>query len=79
MKTLRISATVDEDHQLHAEVPDAVPPGPVDILLVVPPGTELHRSVDWMAQVAHQWKAELNSTDEDIYHYYDGEPVDGTR
>ena len=52
---------------------------PVDVLVIVPPDTELHRSVDWMSQVAREWKAELNLSDEDLYSPSDGEPVDDTR
>jgi hypothetical protein len=79
MKTIRISGIVDEYHQLRADVPSSLPPGPVDLMVVVPSGTELQHSVDWMSQVAHVWKAELNQTEEDIYHFSDGEPVDGAR
>ena len=52
---------------------------PVDVMVVVPADTELHRSVDWMSQVAREWKAELSYTEEDLYDPTDGEPVDGTR
>jgi hypothetical protein len=79
MKTIRIRGVVDEDHQLRATLPPSLPPGPVDVLVVVPADTELHHSIDWMSQVAREWKAELNLTDEDLYNFSDGEPVDGTR
>ena len=79
MKTIRIRGVVDEDHQFRATLPPSLPPGPVDVLVVVPADTELHRSVDWMSQVAREWKAELSLIDEDLYTPSDGEPVDGTR
>ncbi len=79
MKTIRIRGVVDENHQFRATLPSSLPPGPVDVMVVVPPDTELHRSVDWMSQVAREWKAELSHTEEDLYTPTDGEPVDGTR
>ena len=79
MKTLRVRGVLDEDHQFRATLPPSLPPGPVDVLVVVPADTELHRSIDWMSQVAREWKAELNLTEEDLYNYSDGEPVDETR
>ncbi len=79
MKTIRIRGVVDENHQFRATLPASLPPGPVDVMVVVPPETELHRSVDWMSQVAREWKAELSYTEEDLYSHTDGEPVDGTR
>ena len=79
MKTIRIRGVVDENHQFRATLPATLPPGPVDVMVVVPPDTELQRSVDWMSQVAREWKAELSHTGEDIYNPTDGEPVDGTR
>ncbi len=79
MKTIRIRGVVDENHQFRASLPPSLPPGPVDVMVVVPADTELHRSVDWMSQVANGWKAELSDTEEEIYTYTDGEPVDGTR
>jgi hypothetical protein len=79
MKTIRIRGVVDEDHQFRATLPPSLPPGPVDVLVVVPGDNELHRSLDWMSQVAREWKAELNLTEEDLYNYSDGEPVHDTR
>ena len=79
MKTIRIRGVVDENHQFRATLPPSLPPGPVDVMVVVPSDTELRRSVDWMSQVAREWKAELSHTEEDIYSHNDGEPVDGTR
>jgi hypothetical protein len=79
MKTIRIRGVVDENHQFRATLPPSLPPGQVDVLVVVPADTELHRSIDWMSQVAREWKAELNLIDEDLYTPSDGEPVDGTR
>ena len=79
MKTIRIRGVVDEDHQFRATLPPSLPPGPVDVLVVVPGDNELHRSLDWMSHVAREWKAKLNLTEEDLYNPSDGEPVDGTR
>jgi PilZ domain len=37
MKTIKVIGTVDDHHRLVAEVPAKLPPGPVEVMLVVPP------------------------------------------
>ncbi len=79
MRTIRIRGVVDENHQFRATLPPSLSPGPIDVMVIVPHETELQRSVDWMSQVAREWKAALSQTEEDIYNPTDGDPVDGTR
>jgi hypothetical protein len=79
MKTLQIRAFVDQNHQLHADVPVSLPPGPVDISIVLPPGSEQEASANWMQSIAREWRAVLQDNREDIYSYSDGEPIDGAR
>jgi hypothetical protein len=79
MKTLKLIGHVDEEHRLLAEVPPDMAPGPVEILVVLPPADEDEAGAAWMEGIAREWKAELSDPREDIYTITDGEPVDGPR
>lgn len=79
MKTVKVLATVDEQRRLSAEVPASVPPGPVEILVVVPTGDEDEAGAAWAEGIAREWAAELNDPREDVYTLEDGEPVDGAQ
>jgi hypothetical protein len=78
MKTIKWIGHVDEPHRLHAAVPDTLPPGPVQLLVVVP-GEEDQDSDAWMRLIAREWAAELSDPREDIYTLEDGEPLHGAR
>ena len=75
MGTLKITGHVNKQHELSAQVPDSVPPGPVTIL-VVPSSPQDDTDDSWMAGVAHEWSDELSDTRQDIYTLDDGDPVD---
>jgi hypothetical protein len=79
MKTIELTAHVDEHHRLTAEVPAAVPPGAVRVLLVLASADEDEAGAAWMQGIAHEWAAELSDPREDIYTLEDGEPLDGAR
>jgi len=72
METIRLIAQVDAQHQLLAEVPASVPPGPVTVILI-PSHQEEDDAGIWMAGIAREWAAELNDPREDIYTLADGE------
>ena len=74
MKTIRITGHVDEHHQLSAEVPDVIPPGPVMISVSVE-SNEDEAGTAWSAGVADEWADELGDARQDIYTLADGEPV----
>ena len=74
MTTVRVNGTVDENHQLTAEVPKTVPAGPVTVL-IVPSSLEDHAGDAWMSGVARQWADDLSDQRQDIYTLGDGEPV----
>lgn len=79
MGTIKLIGHVDEQHQLRAEVPESVAPGPVEVVLILPSSSEDDAGAAWMAGIAHEWSAELSDPREDIYTLADGEPIDGTR
>jgi hypothetical protein len=79
MNTVKVIGHVDEQHRLTAQVPSHVMPGPVEVLLVLPPTDEDAAGQAWMAGLAHEWAAEVSDPREDIYTLEDGEPVDGPR
>lgn len=74
MTTIKVNGTVNENHQLAAQVPESVPAGPVTVL-IVPASQEDYAGDAWMAGEAHEWVDELNDGRQDIYTLTDGEPV----
>ena len=74
MNAVSVIAQVDEKHQLFAIVPDSVPPGPVNVL-VVPAVQEDDAGIAWMMGVAEEWAGDLGDARQDIYSLTDGEPV----
>jgi hypothetical protein len=79
MKTIKVLGRVDEQHRLFAEVPATVPPGPIEVTLVLPSTDEDEAGRAWMEGIAREWADELSDPREDIYTLEDGEPVDGAR
>ena len=86
MKTIELVGHVDEQHQLHAEVPASVAPGEVKLLVLVPEGEEDWEwpapdltKEEWAQFVAHGLRNELGDPREDIYSLEDGEPEDDPR
>lgn len=74
MSPLKVTGHVDEQHNLSAEVPDSIPPGPVTVL-IVPASQEDDAGDAWMAGIALEWADELSDPRQDIYTLVDGEPV----
>ena len=74
MKALELVGEVDDKHRLHAQVPAALPPGPVRIIVLVPEEDEA--GIAWMQGIAREWAAELGDPCEDIYTLDDGKPLD---
>jgi hypothetical protein len=74
MKTIKVIGNVDRQHRLYAEVPATVPPGPVEVVLVVPSDEE-EISREWTEGIAREWAAEWSDPREDIYTIEEGEPV----
>lgn len=76
MKTIKITAHVDEDHRLNAELPSDIQSGPVEVLVLIPSLDEDEGGTEWASGVAREWNTELADPREDIHSLADGEPVD---
>ncbi|NUQ63511.1 MAG: hypothetical protein HUU20_13615 [Pirellulales bacterium] len=74
MNAVKIIGNVDENHQLLAQVPATIPPGPVTVL-IVPMWQEDEAGDAWTEGIAHEWADELSDPRQDIYTLADGEPV----
>lgn len=72
MPMIHLTAQIDEQHQLRAVVPEGIPPGQVQIILLV---DEDEAGAAWMEGIAREWEAELRDPCEDIYTLEDGAPV----
>lgn len=74
MTTIRITGQIDSAHRLTAKVPDGVPAGPVEVVLMLPPGEPEADDEAWLAGVAREWRDELGDVRQDIYSITDGRP-----
>jgi hypothetical protein len=78
MQTIKLMGHVDEHHRLSADAPALVPPGPVEIVVLLSPRPEeADAGAAWMAGVAREWAEDLGDARQDIYTLADGEPVNG--
>ena len=68
---------VNTQHLLQAQVPEALPPGPVRIIVLIPEAEDVGEA--WMQGIAREWAAELSDPREDIYTLEDGKPLDAAR
>jgi hypothetical protein len=65
MKMIELIGHIDEQHQLHVELPADVGPGPVKI--TVQPVTEEDGEGDWRALINQSWAKDWSDPREDIY------------
>lgn len=77
MKALELMGEVNTQHLLQAQVPEALPPGPVRIIVLIPEAEDVGEA--WMQGIAREWAAELSDPREDIYTLEDGKPLDEAR
>ena len=70
---VKLSANVDENRRLSAQVPASIRPGPVTVLVL--PESEEDEAQVWTAGVAQEWADDLADPRQDIYTLADGEPV----
>ena len=78
MRTFKLIGHVDEQRRLRAEVPQAIAPGEVEIVVIARDGED-DAGESWSAGIAREWEAELSDPRQDIYTLNDGAPVDGPR
>lgn len=79
MHTIKIKGEVNARHCLVAVVPETIPAGEVEILVLVPSKIEDDESQAWTTGVAHEWHDELADARQDIYTLADGVPLDEPR
>lgn len=76
MTTIRVIGEIDETHRLTATVPDGVPAGRVEVVVVVPGDAFDQAEERWLEGVAHEWHHDLADPRQDIYDLGDGKPAD---
>ena len=77
MNAIELIGDIDDEHQLHAQVPKELPAGQVRVIILLP-GEDEAGGV-WAHGIAAEWSAELQDTREDIYTLDDGQPVNARR
>ena len=77
MNAVKVTGNVDKNHQLSAQVPATIPPGPV-MVLIIPVMQQDDTGDAWTASIAREWADELRDPAQDIYTLADGEPVHGS-
>lgn len=76
MTTIRVIGEIDETHRLTATVPDGVPAGRVEVVVVVPGEAFDQAEEHWLEGIAHEWHHDLADPRQDIYDLGDGRPAD---
>ena len=76
MTTIRIVGRIDAEHRLTATVPESVPAGSVEVVLIVPEVAGDPADQAWEKGIAREWSQDLADSRQDIYSLDDGEPVD---
>ena len=77
MKILELMGEVNTKHLLQVQVPEALRPGPVRIIVLIPEAEDADGA--WMHGITREWAAELSDPREDIYTLEDGKPLDAAR
>jgi hypothetical protein len=77
MKAFELIGDIDEQHRLRAQVPAALPAGPVRLIVLL--SEEDERGIAWMQGVAKEWAEELGDARQDIYTLEDGQTENAPR
>jgi hypothetical protein len=77
MKAVEIQGEIDDQHRLHADVPQSVGTGSVRVIVLI--SDEDERGPAWVAGLSSEWSAELKDPAQDIYTLNDGQPIDAPR
>ena len=70
MKAIELVGDIDDQHQLHAEVPKDLPAGQVRLIVLLQEEDEAGGL--WAHGIAHQWSTDLKDPRQDIYTLDDG-------
>jgi hypothetical protein len=73
MKAIELVGDIDDQHNLHAQVPEGLSAGPVRLIVLLP--DEDDAGIAWARGVAREWTTELSDSKQDIYTLDDGQPV----
>lgn len=76
MESIQVQGYVNGEHQLSANVPGTIPPGPVTVWVTPIDSEADERGNFWAAGIAHEWAEELADARQDIYTLADGDAVD---
>ena len=77
MKAVELQGEIDDQHRLHADVPQSLPAGSVRVIVLI--SEEDEGGPAWAAGVSSEWSAELNDPAQDLYTLNDGQPIDAPR
>ena len=77
MKGIELVGDIDEQYLLRAKVPEALPAGPVRLIVLLP--EEDDTGAEWSRGIAREWSEELSDTRQDIYTLDDGQPLNASR
>jgi hypothetical protein len=77
MKAVELQGEIDDQHRLHADVPQSLPVGSVRVIVLI--SEEDEGGPAWEAGVSSEWSTELNDPAQDIYTLNDGQPLDAAR
>ncbi|MGD0227204.1 MAG: hypothetical protein ABSF71_33170 [Terriglobia bacterium] len=77
MKAVELQGEIDDQHRLHADVPQSLPAGSVRVIVLI--SEEDEGGSAWAAGVSSEWSAEPNDPAQDIYTLNDGQPIDAFR
>ncbi len=79
MNTVKIIGQVDDNHRLTAEMPARVPPGRIEIIVLLDRDALDEEESSWQAGISRAWAEDWDDPREDLYTLADGEPVNVAR
>jgi hypothetical protein len=79
LRAIELLGEVDDQRQLHADLPEHIRPGPVRLIVLVPDAEEDDAGGVWARAVAREWSDDLEDSRQDLYTLEDGQPVDAPR
>ncbi|HMD99210.1 MAG TPA: hypothetical protein VKM93_18025 [Terriglobia bacterium] len=77
MKAVELQGEIDQQHRLHADVPQSLPAGSARVIVLI--SEEDEGSPACAGGVSSEWSAELSDPAQDIYALNDGQRIDAPR
>jgi hypothetical protein len=77
MKAIELVGDIDDQHHLHAQVPEGLPCGPVRLIVLLPDEDEA--GIAWAHGFGKEWSDELADPRQDVYTLNDGQPLNAPR